>query len=142
MRAFTVSECAYLAGLLDGEGCFTFNGSTVKAPLVQVEMTHKPVMDFLGDRLDATVTSITRRDSRPQHATSYKVALHGSKAQALCRQLMPYLRVKRPHAELIVAYPYLPIRGGRGKHVPSHMAETRRVLVERMRHLNQKGPLA
>lgn len=159
MRKLSRNQLAYLAGLIDGEGCIgiakcrkepTPNNPT---PLhlcvsLSIGMTDGDLLESLAEETGLGFTRLcesTRPGWRPR--TDWRLS---SKA---CRQLLPallpYLRLKKPQAKLVLRYLRLashkPVWNARnGKHdvqYKQHATYIKRVLgiYEDLKRLNKKG---
>lgn len=95
------SDLAWLAGLLEGEGSFTHNGTT---PTVSVSMTDKDVIERAAKLMNSRVDFVAIRGlmTKPQ----YRTMLHGIAAVELLIQLRPQLGKRRGEKvdELIADY--------------------------------------
>lgn len=119
----TEDRC-YLAGIIDGEGSIFVAslGSAAKRlgtfhPIVVVAMTHRPVIDWIAERLGARpqIHNQTAQRRNPHHRTQWRVQVTGRRAQLLCEAIAPFLRVKHEQAALVLAFPVDARRGpGRG----------------------------
>jgi hypothetical protein len=146
------TQAAYLAGLLDGEGCFTFlrqgvgkghSRAATVYPQVILSMTHEPTVAWVAELLGYRYYDRSGGKRGPRWNIAYRFAIYGRKAQELCKALMPYLITKRVHAEVLLAFPYPePNRSGKRRGAAVVDADTlaaRHALVERMKALNQRG---
>lgn len=102
----TELELAYLAGLLDGEGCFSFsdNGANCIRPLVQLIMTDEEIVNWVGSVWGAKVTQFARHRALPHHKPQFRVQVTGEKAVEFCKSIYPYLKVKKKQAELHIEW--------------------------------------
>ena len=97
-------ECAYLAGLWDGEGCFNLRRreATVISQF-NIAMTDSIGMEMFRARYGGRVYNKPRGDHKPQ--VQYLVP-KGSRRRFLA-DLLPFLRVKCRQAELMWKFPEL-----------------------------------
>lgn len=141
----TERECAYLAGLIDGEGSIYVmkhsgrDGRSTFYPAISVMMTHEGVLQWVGRKLSLAVAEVPRTPEgwRDQHS----VRLHGKRAVELCRRLLPYLIVKRGQAELLLSFPF-EVRKGRprtGRFLSEEIVAERAQLRDRVNALNVRG---
>lgn len=141
----SATDAAYVAGLIDGEGTVTIlcDGRTgYCSPMIVIQMTHHGVLDHLGALVGSTVTH--RRSRGPKWADIFSLAVYGKRAQQLCEQMLPYMHVKRSHAELLCAFPY-PILPGPGRpreggQIDADTHGERERITREIRALNLKGP--
>jgi hypothetical protein len=92
------ADLAYAAGFIDGEGCFRIESNGAVA--IRVVNTHRPTLEFLQGLLGGSVAARKQRINKPQ----YLWAVYGDNALSATELLLPYLREKRPQAELLVTY--------------------------------------
>lgn len=89
-------ELAYLAGWLDGEGCFLY-GTT---PRVSASNTYPPVLVRLSEVFGGAVSK-TKPSRYTAHRTCWQWSVTGPNALRLVEALLPYLREKRDQASLL-----------------------------------------
>lgn len=99
---------AYLAGLLDGEGCIAFfnkNKKPTKYPAVQIKMTCKKTIQFFAETLEISWKQLKRTSSvMPHHKDQFKCEISTHKASKLCEAVLPYLVTKKEIAEKVAFY--------------------------------------
>lgn len=102
------SERWYLAGLLDGEGCFSLQGRwnergyawTVSAG-VTFTNTDRRLIDFVNTRIPGKVYE---KEPATRTRTCWYWRMFGQeRIRTFCREIAPYLIGKREQAELIAA---------------------------------------
>lgn len=102
---------AYTAAIIDGEGSIsltvhttrkTKTGRPATAPklVVQVANTSELLIDWLRQTWHAGTKTVSYRPKRPNHKLAYSWRLRGATAAKILREVMPYLVVKKPQAEL------------------------------------------
>jgi hypothetical protein len=116
-------EIAYVAGLIDGEGCIGITKSKgyyyARMDMGMTEVA-LPILNWLHARFGGSVRQ--NRAETEKWAAAFAWTMQGKKAAAFCRCIAPWLRLKRRQAE-IVSRPGL---NGQSK--------------EEIHRLNQKGP--
>ena len=113
ITGLTTDERAYIAGLIDGEGCINVaavgpNRNRTVYPMVTVAMTHRGVINWLAERLQAGTVKLHNQTSLRRHPTykpQYRFQVFGKRAQLLCKALLPYLKVKDQQARLVLDFP-------------------------------------
>jgi hypothetical protein len=93
-------EMSYLAGIVDGEGCFYLaqhkqrgNRLAYNTPRIVVSNTNKDLMNWLKDNFGGY---IFQQKKRKEHwKTGYQWVVEGNKALMLANWLEPLLIVKR-----------------------------------------------
>lgn len=100
-RALTAVQSAWLAGLLDGEGCFDAPRNN---PRVRVKMSDHDVVLRAAELMDATVHSEAAREAH--HKPCMVAQVHGDKAVSIMRAVLPHLGARRTAkaTEIILAY--------------------------------------
>lgn len=111
------TEVAYIAGLMDGEGCFViFKQKNSLAPngfaygiRVEFTMCDRDPIELIGRLFDRPVKSRKLKSGR----TAYKVVLHATAAAVFTKRILPHLRGKREQAKLLLTIfdKHLPGRG-------------------------------
>lgn len=105
---------AYLAGLLDGEGCFRINRCGSKAQMerhnaksptyygsLQCGMVEKAAIELLQQEFGGSVYEERVRNRR----SIWRWRLHGRADIIAClEKLMPYLMIKKPQAEVVYRF--------------------------------------
>lgn len=107
ITTLTPDESAYIAGFVDGSASI-FVAAVGPArrktvyPIVCFVNAHRPTIEWLAERLKAgTVKRHNVRATTAQHRTQ----LFGKRAQLLCAALLPFLKVKIAHAQLVLTFP-------------------------------------
>lgn len=150
IREWSSDELAYMAGIVDGEGCIglkgerlseTKSGLTVKRAEARLEITNTDV------RLIHWIVSHFGGNSRPKKPANPKAkpafswACGGERAHAILSRLMPYLVMKKAQAECLICFVELGSNRptGRGAKLGADVNAARNSLVDRQHHLNRKG---
>jgi len=134
----TKEEIAYIAGIIDGEGCISLasrcdSSYRYVTPTVQVSNTHLSLLDWLKELFGGTVD--VRKDNRPNRKQCNTWRVAGNKARFVIKLILPYLRIKKDQANIamsIITYS--------GK-LPDQEVSKRLYAVKQIRLLNKKGDL-
>lgn len=144
--SLTREELAYIAGLIDGEGCIRIGHVGPKKRTLYltlaVGMTHRGVIEWLRDKLSTgtiKVNNHTKIRENPRWRVQHLVRLHGKRAQLLCQALLPFMIVKKPHAEIALQFP-CDCRSGPLVQLDPDVRRLRAGLAARMKVLNARGP--
>ncbi len=125
-------ELAYLAGIVDGEGCIgvwqNANGSHRGA--LEIGSTSAALMEWLSARLGGSVIGPRVRAGRRNW---YRWRLSGRAAGALCARLLPYLVIKPEAAALLVEFG---LSVDQGHRTTTAIRGRRAEMVERFHILN------
>jgi hypothetical protein len=119
----TEYELAYLAGIVDGEGCITFqqltNGNI--APGLYIGNTNFALMQWLLDHCGGHVSPMKVRGNRKP---GYMWYARRSEIPKVLRLILPYMVLKREQAEIMLSF----------------YDEPNNNALQRIRELNRKGP--
>ena len=138
----SVEERAYLAGVLDGEGTFIIrrgrdatHGYKFQA-VVRVTNTSWELIAWLHATFGGNV--VRERDRRPNRKPCWLWSLDGGTLVVpVVQQVLPYLRVKRRQAEVVLEF--YKVRNPFGKRVSYGEWARRAALREDLCLLNRKG---
>jgi len=137
----TEIECAYIAGLVDGEGSFTIQaaGSTKRmSPFITVAMTHQPTITWLAGKLGLKAIHCKLRN--PKYRDQYRVTAMGRRAILLIDRIMSYLLTKREQAQVIADFAALGFAGIDNALGIDDLEAQRSLLKDRIMALNRRGP--
>lgn len=137
----TEIDLAYLAGIIDGEGCI----SIVKYPWghfncrISVVNTDVRLMVWLQESWGGGLS--TPRQVKPHWKPTMMWILSGEKAVDLIKELQPYLMLKKEQAEVFLSYWELHqrLQVSRKAYDRGAFREEASVLKEAMGILNAKG---
>lgn len=133
---------AYTAGIIDGEGTITIFKNKEKRNrrghsyrlLVVAETTDLWVGDWLRKQYDGSLYLTPLRRKHTQRSCRWQLWSH--RASLFLQQILPYLTIKRPNAEIAIAF-----QSRRKRASPTDAedaADEAQYLA--MRELNRKGP--
>jgi hypothetical protein len=96
-------ERHWVAGILEGEGCFAVQKTKVKnIPRIQVSMSDRDIIERLAQIVGwgnvggpYFLTKNTNRPGRKDHKPMYRWALNGKRASELGRNVYPLLSERR-----------------------------------------------
>ena len=97
----TTEQAAWLAGLLDGEGCLDFSRNS---PRLRVKMSDHDVVLRAADLMTARVHIEPARQAH--HKPCMVAQVHGDAAVSVMRAILPYLGHRRTEkaTEIIIAH--------------------------------------
>jgi len=102
----TETDLAYLAGIIDGEGCISVsenprNGRKYYRLILDVTNTNDILMQWLEDTFGGIVrTNYARAENR---SNLHGWTVSGKQCQELLAMVLPYLIIKKAQAELALA---------------------------------------
>lgn len=139
-----VPECAYLAGIIDGEGCvgvyhragprYGRAGGTAR---VYVCNTDRRILDWIAERFGGNVYT-SRASTQPGWKTVYAWQATGKPAASVINEVLPYLVAKREQALLALEFIETQTNPGRRGHSDATLARRREIFAACSR-LNRKG---
>jgi len=108
---------AYLAGLTDADGSIYVthtNRLRTHYPTVCWAMTHLATVEWVSEALGGTKVVLHNHTNLRRGTTSWgsskfreqwKTAIAGSRAQLLCRRMLPYMHTKAEQARIVADFP-------------------------------------
>ena len=147
-------DTAYIAGFVDGEGCFSIDKSVRKDRKyktaiygfsIRISQTQLEVLEWIQTHIGGNIYERKSRDRQyPKCKTSWHLQLYGKTAERAVPLLAPYLRVKQPHVKVALEFfekrgNIFGIRNAKGHQVrlPPEMRAERERLYREMRKLNR-----
>lgn len=82
-------QTAWLAGLIEGEGCFTFS----RTPICRVQMTDEDIVARIAALFGSAYQSAPPRGT--QRKTVFSTSIHGARALALMESIRPFMGKRR-----------------------------------------------
>lgn len=132
MTDLTESEIAYIAGVIDGEGCLQAYLKNDHLQLrVEVGSTCPELANWLREKVGGHVSSWQRRNKKERRIYLWRV--HTGLAVPLLERLLPYLIIKKRQAELFLELADTRKTPKEGRHVAKHVHERRLRLVGEIR---------
>jgi hypothetical protein len=126
---------AYLAGILDGEGSFGIHPTGrafVRA--LEVSCTTPKLIDWLYENYPGGIL-VVKHPKNQSWATNYAIRWHGDKAALVAEKALPYLLLKKRHAEIFLSWP----KSGRGVKPTEEQIQLKSDLIAEIRSINYKG---
>lgn len=134
MNLSTDEDLIYLAGFLDGEGCFSIHRQKI---IITCANCYKPIIDWLKQEFGGVVN---KREARKEtHRVCYSWRVVSGDACALLEQIVPYLREKQSQALLLLEYQKLTRYPKKDRKVSSYVIEERKrleKLIKGMKHVS------
>jgi len=106
------TDKAYIAGLIDGEGTITIgrrrHGKKSKSPwyyqpIISMGNTNRAIVDFIGERYSGWV--MARKPGNEKYKEWYQWFIRRDNMISFLQDILPYLRFKRPQAEIVLQFP-------------------------------------
>lgn len=145
------TEKAYIAGLIDGEGCITITRRKKRKnpkfsyyqPLLNISNTDKRIIDYAQNLIHGMI--IKRIPGKPgdRRRKKWKLVYHliltGEKLKQTLKEILPYLRAKRKQAEIALEFPIYLGRGWKGR--TGLEMQKQNALWRKIKKLNQETKL-
>ena len=139
---------AYLAGVFDGEGCISFSlreqaSAKSKSPnlqtIVAVQMSDCATVSLFHERWPGVFGKVSRKRFPSHWKTQWRWVLMADDIVPFLSEIRPYLRLKRPQAELALRYYAEAEPRVRFRKVSEAESVRRRSVAEQMVALNSGG---
>lgn len=138
---------AYLAGIIDEEGCVCLahcarkdvSAGYVTVLKLHVAMTKDTVPVWLHNIFGGNLSLSKRRFKNPKWSDAYCWQLQSIQAANLLREVRPFLKLKREQASLALEFQAVKSGRGRGKKKLPLQIETEKGFSDRMHRLNALG---
>lgn len=147
MNELSIQDAAYIAGIIDGEGCVlvgrTKTGPAAKGcrtgfayrSCVSVTLTCRPLLTWL--RVVTGVGKICRATSKQGHSLAWRWQVWSIEAASLLGAIRPFLRIKIRQADNLIEFQSIMRRPGRRGLSEEEWAR-RQYHYERSLELNRK----
>jgi hypothetical protein len=105
--AMTLTDIAYVAGFLDGEGCVSLAwrkgklGYNYITPIIQITNTNEEVLIWIKSIFGGSIQF--RPDTRKTRKDSWCVTMAGETALKFLKSVRPYLRIKTKQADIVMS---------------------------------------
>lgn len=151
-KRFAPLDLAYLAGIIDGEGCFHIcllskhaNDGYINPHyrgVLKVSNTDPKLIEWLKETFKGTESACTRSTStRKFERKVFDWTVTGFRLLDLCEQVLPYLIIKKRHCENMIKFKgtYPRVKIGRGNKILSEdILKSRQSCLEESRKLNSR----
>jgi hypothetical protein len=146
MTTLTEIQKAYLAGIIDGEGCIGINilpshSGTVKRLQLRVLVanTNYQLISWLCETTGIGYVFKKIRKNNPKAKDGYEWIVNSLKALWLLHQVKDYLVIKKEQASVAIEFQNTIDPCRHGIFVPQEIVERRYELKKLMNELNKKG---
>lgn len=106
MHKSKMAQVAYLAGIIDGEGCYTIrkktysNGRTLYTPRITIGMNTAQPLDLAYGLFGGAIRARRTTGGNVPYIFVWEISC--SKAKKASKTVLPFLRVKREQARLLI----------------------------------------
>ncbi len=142
MTQLSEVEYAYIAGIIDGEGCFSIKKNMTTAPHIRVTVgnTHEGIIDWLKDMIGGAKW-ITTYAEGVNRKTAYYFEMGGKALRFHLPFICPFLKIKKEQGKLALEFvSTLEAPSGRRK-LSEQTRETRLNIEKEIKKLNKRGIL-
>lgn len=137
---------AYVAGFIDGEGALTIKrGKDINMIQgwrfyvnIRVTSTNKESILYLKELFGGTVNEHKSKNNVGNWKPAWYWTLGSKKAIQCVKKIYPYLRIKKPQAEILFDFDKT-IQHTSTKKITNELWGKRRLLKERINALNKRG---
>ncbi len=114
-QSYKSTDLAYMAGLVDGEGCFFMAKIPKKVGdgyisehyrgLLKIDNTDKRLLDWIDNTFSGTSSARCRStSSRKFEREVFTWVATGDRLLDLCEQILPYLVIKKEQCEIMIKF--------------------------------------
>jgi hypothetical protein len=148
MNAISETQYAYLAGLIDGEGCLfisKYQGKHNVTPVYRAQiiicMTNKEVIDYICEVTGAGKSYFSpARSDKLSHIYRWVVNSYDD-IKIILNGIMPHLRVKKTEAEMMLDFVSIKVKRsyGKGKTRPMSLVHKQDVFYHQIMDYKTRG---
>ena len=140
VKSFSLTEAAYVAGLIDGEGTISLTRKhriDNRQLVVSISSTERHMLEYVRDVVGAgRITN--KRTYQPNHSPSFTYTITNRQALTLLKQIAPYLRsYKVDRANLILEH-YLRLTPRNGRY-SIQLTRERETFIQQFLSLRPEG---
>jgi hypothetical protein len=151
-KVYNSTDLAYMAGIIDGEGCFYIGKvapnradgyvSDHYRGLLKIDNTDHKLIDWLNTVFSGSNSAANRATSSKKFTRDvYSWIATGDRLLDLCEQILPYLVIKKQHCLVMIKFrKSYTTRLGSTKVSPEAL-EIRKLCLEEIRQLNSRWHL-
>lgn len=140
---FSVTEIAYLAGIIDGEGSFSIATAAQKhnsfgchyIAQCNIINTNKDLMDWIIKKFGGHL--YLRKKVKSFHKDNYALRIITKDLENIIKLTLPYLIVKRQHAEVVLKFRQT--FDGKRSSLSEEIYKVRSECFKQLKHLNSIG---
>lgn len=143
----TPEDCAYLAGIIDGEGHIgAYLRSSKLSARLQVEMklnianTDRSLVVWIVERWGGRLKLVSRTALHPTWRDIYRIDFESQRAIAPLEAALPFLIVKRERADMALELARLATREHGRRGYPPELRDRREFLARAITEANRTGP--
>lgn len=149
-KNYAIQHLAYLAGIIDGEGCIYIGnhssnketGDKYYQTIIKVTSTDKILIDWLIEHFDGLQGNFTQKQhAKNSRRPAYFWQISGERLTHICELLLPYVVIKRDELEIMLkmraTYVGVAQKGKQGiQRNSQELLNLRQFLMEQLRSLH------
>lgn len=148
MQSFDTIKCAYLAGFFEGEGCFNIR---INHPKKKPEASHymcricitNTNLELIQWIMENFGGNYHKRTRNPNCKDVYHWSISGPPMVNLLHAIYPYLRGKRPHADVMLRFRSTFDKNRTSRmEIPEEIKKIRSECIQKLHLLNHRGTLS
>ena len=134
----TEEDWVYMAGFLDGEGCFTVTNPRSCTAHIMVYNTYKPVIEWCYEKFGGRLLR-PRLPRKENHRTVYGWQITGKDAVIFIEKIAPYLKEKMRQAAIILAIENTKNQKRLGRKVHPNFMDERVRLIQTLKDMKHES---
>ena len=139
MNNMTETEKAYLAGMIDGEGCITIscNKDRYFAMFVVLTGTHKTHIEYCANMTGLGSVQSVKRSAPWGDVTRWVIS--STEAQEFLEAILPYLFLKKEQAEVAIKFQREVSLDKYNKYLSKSVIKKRKAYLDHLQQLKRTG---
>lgn len=139
------TDCAFLAGLIDGEGSLSISKNNIKwnsrsfLATISLYNNNEKLIKHVQKLFGGCLYSVRIRDLK-KHAPSFQIMWRGKKIFLVLSYIRPFLIAKKKQADLMLIFCTKKKGSRSGKRISEKTYKFYLRLVKKLRKLNRRGP--
>lgn len=143
----TQEQLAYLAGIIDGEGCFytgrikqgRYGSGYQYHTVIKIDNTSEELIEWLKATFGGGREYVWHKLKNPNWKPIYVWYASGKMLEYICKSIYPYLIIKKKQCELMLQF-RATVKNRGSKVVEPEVLELRQSIIDQMHALNSRGP--
>lgn len=146
---YNPTDLAYMAGIVDGEGCFYIGLIPKKSGdgyatehyrgLLKIDNTEHILIDWLNKIFSGTNSAATRFTSTQKFTREvFSWIATGDRLLDLCEQILPYLTIKKKQCEIMIKFRKTYVQKLGCNKLSKESLDSRQLCFEEIRKLNSR----
>ena len=128
------TDLAYVAGIIDGEGCIGIYKTKYRYYLtVAVHMTDEWMVTWLASLFSGSKNTYTHYRKRSNCKPEWAWQIQGKRALVFLELILPYLKLKRPQAEIAINFQRAKVRPRQLTDEQRAVQEAQRIVVSNLK---------